>query len=264
MQLLGAHGRHPTAPTVQAQRRTRPSARAQRRTGVVRADMSITCLPNGHRCVRRGQPGRVGAAGGADRAGAHDCARPHRTSSTSSSPRTSASAPNWPGARVAYADDAPMISRLTLLVADAHGVLYGQRDTEVRRSIRDLALLRFPAAVYRIRWFILAAALLTFIPWAVFQIWLAVSPKALDVSVPGSGARPVHPPRLRGVLLVPAGAELRHPGVPQQHPRRLPGLRLGRVRLRHLRRAADLQRCQRRHGRRRCSPASARAASSGD
>jgi uncharacterized membrane protein SpoIIM required for sporulation len=65
-------------------------------------------------------------------------------------------------------------------------VLYGQRDTEARRSIRDLALVRFPGAVYRIRWFILAAALLTFIPWAVFQIWLAVSPKALDVTAPAA------------------------------------------------------------------------------
>ena len=89
-------------------------------------------------------------------------------------------------ARVGYADDAPLINRLTLLVADAHGVLYGQRDTEIRRSIRDLALLRFPAAVYRIRWFVLAAALLTFVPWAVFQIWLAVSPEALDVTFPAT------------------------------------------------------------------------------
>ena len=89
-------------------------------------------------------------------------------------------------ARVAYADDAPLLSRLTLLVADAHGVLYGQRATEVRRTIREAATLRFPAAVYRIRWFVLAAALLTFVPWAVFQIWLAVSPKAFDVSAPAA------------------------------------------------------------------------------
>jgi uncharacterized membrane protein SpoIIM required for sporulation len=89
-------------------------------------------------------------------------------------------------ARVAYADDAPLLSRLTLLVADAHGVLYGQRATEVRRTIREAATLRFPAAVYRIRWFVLAAALLTFVPWAVFQIWLAVSPKAFDVAAPAT------------------------------------------------------------------------------
>lgn len=87
-------------------------------------------------------------------------------------------------ARVTYADDVPLVSRLTLLVADAHGVLYGQRDTDVRRSLRDLAVVRFPAAVYRIRWFVLAASLLMFVPWAVFQVWLAVSPKAFSLSAP--------------------------------------------------------------------------------
>ena len=87
-------------------------------------------------------------------------------------------------ARVAYADDAPLVSRLTLLVADAHGVLYGQREADLRGAIRDMATVRFPAAIYRIRWFILAASLLTFVPWAVMQTWLAISPKALSVSAP--------------------------------------------------------------------------------
>ena len=89
-------------------------------------------------------------------------------------------------ARVDYAEDVPLVSRLTLLVADAHGVLYGQRDTDVGRAVRDMALVRFPAAVYRIRWFVLAATLLTVIPWAVFQVWLAVSPKAFDLSAPAA------------------------------------------------------------------------------
>ena len=87
-------------------------------------------------------------------------------------------------ARVTYADDAPMVSRLTLLVADAHGVLYGQRDTDVVGAVRRMATVSFPAAVYRIRWFVLAASLLTFIPWAVFQTWLAVSPRAFGLSAP--------------------------------------------------------------------------------
>lgn len=89
-------------------------------------------------------------------------------------------------ARVAYADDAALTNRLTLLVADAHGVLYGQRETEVRRGISEFATVTFPAAIRRIRWFILVATLLTVIPWAVFQIWLAISPKAFDVSAPAA------------------------------------------------------------------------------
>jgi uncharacterized membrane protein SpoIIM required for sporulation len=89
-------------------------------------------------------------------------------------------------ARVTYADDSALLNRLTLLVADAHGVLYGQRETEVRRGIAQFATVTFPTAVRRIRWFILAATLLTIVPWAVFQIWLAISPRAFSVSAPAA------------------------------------------------------------------------------
>lgn len=96
---------------------------------------------------------------------------------------------NLATARVDYADDAPLVNRLTLLVADAHGVLYGQRDTEVRRGIAQFATVTFPAAVYSLRRFIAVAALLTFLPWAVFQIWLAISPTAFDVAAPDAAAQ---------------------------------------------------------------------------
>ena len=87
-------------------------------------------------------------------------------------------------ARVRYAADAMIVNRLTLMVGDAHGVLYGQRTTEVRRTVGRFATATFPRAVLSLRWFVLAAALLTFVPWAVFHIWLAVSPKAFALIAP--------------------------------------------------------------------------------
>lgn len=95
---------------------------------------------------------------------------------------------NLANARVEYAADSAVVNRLTLLVSDAHGVLYGQRDTEVRRGVVQFATLTFPAAIYSLRRYILVATLLTVVPWAVFQIWLSVSPTAFDVAAPdGAG-----------------------------------------------------------------------------
>jgi uncharacterized membrane protein SpoIIM required for sporulation len=92
-------------------------------------------------------------------------------------------------ARVDYTADSMLVSRLTLLVSDAHGVLYGQRDTEVSRNLLQFATVTFPAAVYALRRYIAVAALLTVLPWAVFQIWLAVSPTAFDVAAPDATAQ---------------------------------------------------------------------------
>lgn len=87
-------------------------------------------------------------------------------------------------ARVAYAGDQSVVSRLTLLVGDAHSVLYAQRDTEITRSIGSFATVTFPLAVWSLRRFITIAALLMLVPWAVMTIWLAVSPKAFDLVAP--------------------------------------------------------------------------------
>jgi uncharacterized membrane protein SpoIIM required for sporulation len=87
-------------------------------------------------------------------------------------------------ARVSYVADSALVDRLTLLVADAHGVLYGQRDVEAVRNIATFATVTFPAAIYGIRRFILVAFLLMAIPWAVMQTWLAVSPAAFDITFP--------------------------------------------------------------------------------
>ncbi|MEO6157368.1 MAG: stage II sporulation protein M, partial [Ilumatobacteraceae bacterium] len=89
-------------------------------------------------------------------------------------------------ARLTYVDDPALVNRLTLLVADAHGVLYGQRDTEARRGLIEFATVTFPTAIYGIRRFIAIAALLTAVPWAVFHVWLAISPRAFDVVAPAA------------------------------------------------------------------------------
>lgn len=92
-------------------------------------------------------------------------------------------------ARVTYAEDAALVNRLTLLVGDAHGTLYAQRDTELRRGVSRFATATFPMAIWGIRRFIAVAFLLTALPWAVFQIWLAVSPEAFDVVAPDAAAQ---------------------------------------------------------------------------
>ncbi len=96
---------------------------------------------------------------------------------------------NLATARVEYAADSALVNRLTLLVSDAHGVLYGQRDTEVRRGLIQFATVTFPAAIYALRRYIAVATLLTVVPWAGFQIWLAVSPTAFDVAAPAATAQ---------------------------------------------------------------------------
>lgn len=87
-------------------------------------------------------------------------------------------------ARVRYAGDPMLVSQLTLLVGDTHSVLYGQRTTEVRRTVATFATRTFPAAVVSLRRFILAAAVLTLVPWAGFQVWLSVSPRAFELIAP--------------------------------------------------------------------------------
>jgi len=87
-------------------------------------------------------------------------------------------------ARVTYAGDQALVGRLTLLVTDAHTVLYSQRDVELRRSLREFATVTFPKAVWGIRWFVLAATLLTAVPWAVLNVWLAISPRAVSATGP--------------------------------------------------------------------------------
>lgn len=75
--------------------------------------------------------------------------------------------------------DPALTMRLTRLVADANGALYGRSGRAVR-SMADFFRYSFPAAVWTARSFVVAAALLTFVPSIVFGIWLGVSDRAID------------------------------------------------------------------------------------
>jgi uncharacterized membrane protein SpoIIM required for sporulation len=85
-------------------------------------------------------------------------------------------------ARLAYRADDALVGRLTFLVAEAHGVLYGTRTTEVGRSLVRFFRVSFPASLWSIRWFILISTLLTLVPWIVMQVWIGVSPDAFDLT----------------------------------------------------------------------------------
>ncbi|HEY4333029.1 MAG TPA: stage II sporulation protein M, partial [Ilumatobacteraceae bacterium] len=89
-------------------------------------------------------------------------------------------------ARVTYAADQALVGRLTLLVADAHTVLYSQREVELRRGLRHFATVTFPTAVWSIRRFVVASALLTAVPWLALNIWLAISPRAVNATGPAT------------------------------------------------------------------------------
>lgn len=85
-------------------------------------------------------------------------------------------------ARVEYGSDDAIVGRLTFLVAEAHGVLYGRRETNIRSATTRFLTLTFPAAVWRIRRFIVVSTLLTMVPWIVFTVWIGISPEAFDLT----------------------------------------------------------------------------------
>lgn len=85
-------------------------------------------------------------------------------------------------ARTQRADPA-LVTRLTRLVADARGVLYGTRS----RSLAGLARFfttSFPAAVWHARRLLVVSALLLFVPALLMSAWLAQSDEALEAAAP--------------------------------------------------------------------------------
>ena len=85
-------------------------------------------------------------------------------------------------ARVEYGADDAIVGRLTFLVAEAHGIVYGRRETSPGRAVVRFVTLTFPAATWAIRRFIVVAALLTVVPWIVLTAWIGVSPDAFDLT----------------------------------------------------------------------------------
>jgi uncharacterized membrane protein SpoIIM required for sporulation len=85
-------------------------------------------------------------------------------------------------ARTAYGDPA-LNGRLTRLVSQANGVLYGARPRTLG-AVADFFVWRFPAAVWQSGRFIAASAALLLLPALAMGTWLANSDAALDASAP--------------------------------------------------------------------------------
>ena len=83
-------------------------------------------------------------------------------------------------ARTYYHDQA-LTNRLTRLVADASGVIYGKR-ARTSKPLRDFFAVSFPAAVWDSRRFVLIGAALFFVPALVVGVWLTHDQRALDAS----------------------------------------------------------------------------------
>ena len=80
-----------------------------------------------------------------------------------------------------YFHDPALTQRLTRLVADASGVIYGKR-ARTTRPIRTFFAVSYPAAVWDSRRFVLIGAALMFVPAILMAVWLLHSPKAIDAS----------------------------------------------------------------------------------
>ncbi len=83
-------------------------------------------------------------------------------------------------ARTYYRDPA-LTARLTRLVAEASGVIYGKRARR-GNAIRTFFAITYPAAVWDSRRFILIGVALTFVPAILLGAWLIRDPRALDAS----------------------------------------------------------------------------------
>jgi uncharacterized membrane protein SpoIIM required for sporulation len=84
-----------------------------------------------------------------------------------------------------YYGDASLTARLTGLVANARGVIYGKRARTWRGAL-DFVTTTFPAAVWHARRFVAVAAALTFVPALAIGVWLAHSRSAIEASAPAA------------------------------------------------------------------------------
>ena len=81
--------------------------------------------------------------------------------------------------------DHTLVTRLTNLVATANGIVYGARARR-RGGVARFFTATFPAAVWRIRWFVAVATVLTLLPAVAIGVWIANSRAALDASAPAA------------------------------------------------------------------------------
>jgi uncharacterized membrane protein SpoIIM required for sporulation len=82
-----------------------------------------------------------------------------------------------------YLQDPSLVAALSRLTGRAGAVIYGTRPRTLRALGRYFADT-FPAALWHIRWFVLASATLFLLPALGVGIWMANSPEALDALAP--------------------------------------------------------------------------------
>lgn len=82
-----------------------------------------------------------------------------------------------------YLREPTLISRLTRLVAEANGVIYGKKAKSLRAA-GTFFVYTFPGAVYHCRRFIWVMAAIFFVPAILLAVWLVNDPAALDRSAP--------------------------------------------------------------------------------
>jgi uncharacterized membrane protein SpoIIM required for sporulation len=82
-----------------------------------------------------------------------------------------------------YLQDPSLVAALSRLTGRTGAVIYGTRPRTLRVLGRYFADT-FPAALWHIRWFVLASATLFFLPALGVGVWMANSPEALDALAP--------------------------------------------------------------------------------
>lgn len=82
-----------------------------------------------------------------------------------------------------YLRDPSLVAALSRLTGRAGAVIYGTRPRTLRALGRYIADT-FPAALWHIRWFVLASAALFLLPALGVGIWMASSPEALNALAP--------------------------------------------------------------------------------
>ncbi|MGH8899797.1 MAG: stage II sporulation protein M [Egibacteraceae bacterium] len=82
-----------------------------------------------------------------------------------------------------YLRDPSLVAALSHLAGRASAVIYGTRPRTLRALGRYLADT-FPAALWHIRWFVLASAALFLLPALGVGLWMANSPQALNALAP--------------------------------------------------------------------------------
>jgi uncharacterized membrane protein SpoIIM required for sporulation len=80
-----------------------------------------------------------------------------------------------------YFHDPGLTARLTHLVANASGVIYGKR-ARTPRTLRTFFAVTYPAAVWDSRRFVMIGAAFMFVPALLIGAWLIHDPRALDAS----------------------------------------------------------------------------------